>query len=82
MNVSKQCCSSFRTCCVKLHTSNSAHPHQRTNLASGTTPALLRLLKAYKPIATVGVVTFLIISKSSLINTLKRAKVRRRVSLG
>ena len=81
MNVSKQCCSSFRTCCVKLHTSNSAHPHQRTNLASGTTPALLRL-KAYKPIATVGVVTFLIISKSSLINTLKRAKVRRRVSLG
>ncbi|KAF8496270.1 hypothetical protein F5888DRAFT_1890259 [Russula emetica] len=72
---------SFRTCCVKLHTSNSAHPHQRTNLASGTTPALLRLLKAYKPIATVGVVTFLIISKSSLINTLKRAKESHSVQL-
>ncbi|KAF8484323.1 hypothetical protein F5888DRAFT_1834622 [Russula emetica] len=81
MNVSKQCCSSFRTCCVKLHTSNSAHPHQRTNLASGTTPALLRLLKAYKPIATIGVVTFLIISKSSLINTLKRAKESHSVQL-
>ncbi|KAF8494719.1 hypothetical protein F5888DRAFT_1846254 [Russula emetica] len=72
---------SFRTCCVKLHTSNSAHPHQRTNLASGTTPALLRLLKAYKPIATVGVVTFLIISKSSLINTLKWAKESHSVQL-
>ncbi|KAF8488951.1 hypothetical protein F5888DRAFT_1893186, partial [Russula emetica] len=72
---------SFRTCCVKLHTSNSAHPHQHTNLASGTTPALLHLLKAYKPIATVGVVTFLIISKSSLINTLKRAKESHSVQL-
>ncbi|KAF8491056.1 hypothetical protein F5888DRAFT_1866411 [Russula emetica] len=66
---------------LTLHTSNSAHPHQRTNLASGTTPALLRLLKAYKPIATVGVVTFLIISKSSLINTLKRAKESHSVQL-
>jgi ribosome biogenesis GTPase A len=46
------------------------------------TPAFLHLLNAYKPIATVGVVSFLIVSKSSLINTLKRAKVRRRVSLG
>jgi nuclear GTP-binding protein len=46
---------------------------------------LLRLLKAYKPSAaqsvTVGVVGFPNVGKSSLINTLRRAKVRR-VSLG
>ena len=51
----------------------------RTQLASGTAPALLFLLKAYKPSAaqsvTVGIIGLPAIGKSSLIKMLKRAKV-------
>ena len=61
---------------------HSAGPHQRTNLAFDVAPALLRLLKAYKPSAsqsvTVSAIGFPNVGNSSLISMLKRAKVRRR----
>ncbi|KAL6310264.1 P-loop containing nucleoside triphosphate hydrolase protein [Sparassis latifolia] len=56
----------------------SANSHQRSKLSSSTAPALVRLLKAYKPSAaqsvTIGVVGYPNVGKSSLINTLKRSK--------
>ncbi|KAK0201211.1 P-loop containing nucleoside triphosphate hydrolase protein [Desarmillaria ectypa] len=57
--------------------SPSSAQHQRTNISSGTAPALIRLLKAYKPKAssvTIGVVGYPNVGKSSLINSLKRSK--------
>ncbi|KAJ6586856.1 P-loop containing nucleoside triphosphate hydrolase protein [Mycena vulgaris] len=58
--------------------SPSAAQHQRTNISSSTAPALIKLLKAYKPSAgsvTIGVVGYPNVGKSSLINCLKRSKV-------
>ncbi|KAJ7901763.1 P-loop containing nucleoside triphosphate hydrolase protein [Mycena olivaceomarginata] len=51
---------------------------QRTHITSSTAPALIKLLKAYKPSAgsvTIGVVGYPNVGKSSLINCLKRSKV-------
>lgn len=57
----------------------SSTSSQRTNISSRTAPSLVKLLKAYKPKAgsiTVGVVGYPNVGKSSLINSLKRSKVR------
>uniref|UniRef100_A0A8H7XRC6 CP-type G domain-containing protein n=1 Tax=Psilocybe cubensis TaxID=181762 RepID=A0A8H7XRC6_PSICU len=58
--------------------SSASSQHQRTNISSSTAPALMKLLKAYKPKAgsvTIGVVGYPNVGKSSLINSLKRSKV-------
>ena len=57
----------------------SAASNRQSNPSCTTAPALLRLLKAYKPSAaqsvTVGVVGFPNVGKRSLINSLMRSKV-------
>ncbi|KAK1223667.1 nuclear GTP-binding protein nug1 [Marasmius sp. AFHP31] len=55
----------------------SPSQHQRSNISSSTAPALVKLLKAYKPktgSVTIGVVGYPNVGKSSLINSLKRSK--------
>ncbi|KAH6873781.1 P-loop containing nucleoside triphosphate hydrolase protein, partial [Coprinopsis sp. MPI-PUGE-AT-0042] len=56
----------------------SGSQNSRSNITSSTAPALMKLLKAYKPktkSVTVGVVGYPNVGKSSLINCLKRSKV-------
>ncbi|KAJ8074976.1 nuclear GTP-binding protein nug1 [Marasmius tenuissimus] len=55
----------------------SPSQHLRSNISSSTAPALVKLLKAYKPktgSVTIGVVGYPNVGKSSLINSLKRSK--------
>lgn len=58
--------------------SPSHSQHQKRGIYSRTAPALIKLVKAYKPklgSVTVGVVGYPNVGKSSLINCLKRSKV-------
>ncbi|TFK22857.1 hypothetical protein FA15DRAFT_671103 [Coprinopsis marcescibilis] len=56
---------------------SSASQNSKSNISSSTAPALMKLLKAYKPKTqsiTIGVVGYPNVGKSSLINSLKRSK--------